>query len=247
MRMNKILLLFLFITFHYTMATASESDNDSSKLLIRKTTDFKVSGEGKAPNWNKTEWTTITVQENTSTKAPATRVKVLYSETGIYFLFVCEDEKLTATIQKDFGPLYTEDVVEVFLWPDESVPVYFEYEVSPFNYELPILVPNIEGRFQGWAPWHYEGERKVQHATSVQGGEKKSGSPIKSWTAEFFIPFDLLRPLVPAIPKTGTEWRANLYRIDYDNGYTTWTWRKTTHGANANFHEFKKFGTFVFE
>jgi hypothetical protein len=24
--------------------------------------------------------------------------------------------------------------------------MYFEYELSPLNYELPILVPNIEGR-----------------------------------------------------------------------------------------------------
>ena len=43
--------------------------------------------------------------------------------------------------------IYNEDVVEVFLWTDESTPLYFEYELSPLNYELPIIVPNNEGDF----------------------------------------------------------------------------------------------------
>ena len=35
--------------------------------------------------------------------------------------------------------LWNEDVFEVFLWTDERYPVYFEYEISPLNHELPIL------------------------------------------------------------------------------------------------------------
>ena len=58
-----------------------------------------------------------------------------------------------------FADLWTEDVVEIFFWPDEEMPVYFEYELSPRNYELPILVPNKAGSFLGWRPWKYEGER----------------------------------------------------------------------------------------
>ena len=103
------------------------------------------------------------------------RSKCSIPEQGIYFLFNCEDKKLTSTLQGDFLDLYNEDVVEVFLWPDESFPVYFEYEVSPLNYELPIIIPNYKGTFYGWKPWHYEGERMTQHATSATGGQKVSG------------------------------------------------------------------------
>ena len=39
------------------------------------------------------------------------------------------------------------DVFEVFLWTDEKQPIYFEYEISPLGYELPILVPNFGGKF----------------------------------------------------------------------------------------------------
>lgn len=218
-------------------------EQDTTTLTVKKTEDFTISGEGKAPQWNKTEWLPITIQKSSEATTLATRIKVLYSDRGLYFLFFCEDQKITATIKEDFGALYNEDVVEVFLWPNESVPVYFEYEVSPLNYELPILVPNLNDRFYGWKPWHYEGDRKIQHATSAQGGKKDNNEQVKSWMAEFFIPYKLLQPIATGTPKSGDRWRANLYRIDYDKDTTYWSWQKTS----GSFHEYKKFGTLQFE
>ena len=55
------------------------------------------------------------------------------------------DRTITATMQDDFLDLWKEDVFEFFLWPDERHPVYFEYEISPLGFELPILIPNLEG------------------------------------------------------------------------------------------------------
>jgi len=105
-------------------------------------------------SWDAVEWVDIP-QRTKSGTAYSTRAKVLYSDTGIYFLFHCEDNKLTATHNQDFANLFNEDVVEVFLWTDEKSPIYFEYELSPLNFELPILVPNYGGTFRGWLPWHY--------------------------------------------------------------------------------------------
>ena len=70
--------------------------------------------------------------------------------------------------------LWNEDVFEVFLWTDERYPVYFEYEISPLNRELPILIPNFGGQFLGWRPWHYERDRLTRKATSIIGGPKES-------------------------------------------------------------------------
>jgi hypothetical protein len=103
--------------------------------------------------------------------------------------------------------LWHEDVFEVFLWPDERHPVYFEYEISPLNKELAILVPNFGGQFLGWRPWHYEKERLIRKATSVTGGPRQSHAAIQGWRAEFFI----LRVAQTAAerPKPGTP-SANL-------------------------------------
>jgi hypothetical protein len=139
--------------------------------------------------------------------------------------------------------LWTEDVFEVFLWPDESQTVYFEYEISPLGRELPILVPNF-GQQLGWLPWHYEGNRKIKKAISISGGEQKPKASIAGWTAEFFIPYELLKPLLNVPPKAGASWRANFYRMDYDDGHVTgWNWAP----VSRSFHEYQKFGTLVFE
>ena len=173
-----------------------------------------------------------------------TRVKVLYSQTGLYVLADATDRKLSATLTDDFLDLWKEDVFEFFIWPDERQTIYFEYEISPLGTELPILIPNIEGRFLGWRPWHYEGTRKIQKATSTTGGPKQSGAAISGWRAEVFMPFELLQPLAGVPPKPGSRWRANFYRVDYDDGRTTgWDWAR----VGPSFHEFQKFGTLVFE
>jgi hypothetical protein len=240
-------LLFILSIFSLPLLASAPAQPADTVLTIRKTTDFEVNGEGTNANWEKAAWFDLTVQKGPSQPAPgkqfSTRVKVLYSDKGIYFLYHCLDEKLTATITEDYGALFKEDVVEVFLWPDTDFPIYLEYEVSPLNYELPILVPNIKGRAQGWKPWHYDDRNRVRHATSVQGGPKKSMAVISGWKAEFFIPFDLMNPIAKGTPQPGTKWRGNFYRIDYDTPTTYYSWKQTS----GSFHDFKKYGTLIFE
>jgi hypothetical protein len=230
-------ILFFFVFFW------QHAPKEDSTLIVKKTIDFEIDGTGSAAEWEKASWVHLPFRHGPKSQLK-TKVKTLYSEEGIYFLFECQDERLTATYTEDFAKLYREDVVEVFLWTDEQYPVYFEYELSPLNYELPILIFNLNGESSGWRPWNYEGEKRTRHATSVTGGEEESGSVVSGWTAEFFIPFALLSPSQNVPPERGTTWRANMYRIDYDGkGFKSWQWQPTS----GSFHEYKKFGTFTFE
>ena len=189
-------------------------------LKVQQTADFAVTGRGDASAWEKAAWQPLHLRISDGHKYQ-TRVKVLYSQTGLYVLMDAEDTTIAATMNEDFLDLWNEDVFEFFLWPDERYSVYFEYEISPLGCELPILIPNFGGQFLGWRPWHYEGNRKTQKATSVTGGPKQSGAHINGWKAEVFVPYDLLKPLQNVPPKPGTTWRANFYRVDYDGGKST--------------------------
>lgn len=213
------------------------------ELRVRSTEDFEVNGEGSAEAWKKTEWQPLH-RRGEKGHAYKTRIKVLYSPKGLYVLMDAEDQKITAAMTEDFQDLWKEDVFEVFLWPDERDALYFEYEISPLNVELPILIPNLGGKFLGWRPWHYEGGRKIRKATATAGGPRKSGATVTGWKAEVFVPHALLAPLRNVPPKSGARWRANFYRVDYDEGTTTsWDWAR----VGASFHEFAKFGALVFE
>jgi len=245
MEQNSKLKLFVISVMLFAAGTMNlllAVNAEPGSIVVKKSQDFKVTGDGSAVNWQSTDWIDI-VQQGPDPSPYTTKAKVLYSDKGIYFLFDCVDKKLTSTMKGDFLNIFTEDVVEVFLWTDESITLYFEYELSPLNYELPILIPNMNGKFQGWQPWHYEGDKRTSHETSVRGGSRESGAQVEGWVAEFFIPHKLLNPLQNVPPVSGTKWRANMYRIDYDNGTTYFTWQKIKKG----FHEYNNYGTFIFE
>lgn len=233
-----VCLSLLFLISTVMAQKPSVSSGKKSILKITSTADFEISGRGLAGNWEKTHWVPLT-QRNNEKVNYKTEVKLLYSEKGIYALYKCEDRNISATLTKDQDDLYNEDVVEIFFWTDEKHPIYFEYELSPLNYELVLMVPNFNGKFLGWIPWHYEGTRKVKHATNIF----KEGENVTGWTAEFFIPFELLSPLNNVPPKKGMRWRINMYRIDYDRGMTAWSWQPT----RVNFHDIESFGTLLFE
>jgi hypothetical protein len=212
------------------------------RLSVRSAQDFEVTGAGDHAAWKPVEWTTLS-RRQADGHPYETRFKMLYSGTGLYFLMEGTDRKLTATMNEDFMDLWNEDVFEVFLWTDERYPVYFEYEISPLNKELPILIPNFGGQFLGWRPWHYERDRLTRRATTIIGGPKQSGAAIQGWRAEFFIPYTVLRPLQNVPPKPGTRWRGNFYRMDHDDGTRTqWEWAR----VGGSFHEYEKFGDLVF-
>jgi len=212
------------------------------QLIVKRTQDFELTGDGVNPNWGKTDWVDV-IRQGTGDNAYPTKAKVLYSPTGMYFLFTCIDKRLTASLQTDMSDLWNEDVVEVFIQPDEHRPAYFEYELSPLNYELPIMVYNDSGKLNSWLPFHYAGDRKTRHATVVQGGERKASASAGGWTAEFFIPYKVLRPMADLPPVPGSRWKGNLYRIDYDSSQVFYSWSPT----RINFHEYSRFGVFAFE
>ena len=216
--------------------------DDRPRLSVLPTGDFEVSGTGEHEAWRRVEWTALHRRQRDGHPYES-RFKVLYSPTGLYFLMEGTDRTLTATMNEDFMDLWKEDVFEVFLWTDERFPVYFEYEISPLDRELPILIPNFGGKFLGWRPWRYEGDRRTRKATSIIGGPKRSQASIQGWRAEFFIPYALLTPLQNVPPGPGTTWRANFYRMDYDAGKAAqWEWARVGNG----FHEYQKFGQLVF-
>jgi hypothetical protein len=233
------------------------------RLTVRHCNDFEVTGLGDAAAWQTTHWVPLQRRPKGVHDYTA-QFKMLYSDQGVYVLFDGSDQRLTATLQEDFLDLWTEDVYECFFWTDESQPLYFEYEISPLGFELPILIPNLGGKFLGWRPWHYEGNRKIRKQVSARGGPSASGAAVTGWRAEVFIPFDLLKPLQNVPPKSGSEWRANFYRVDYDplpaaaqsapapnqptpattpTTVTQWDWSR----VGPSFHEYQKFGTLVFE
>jgi Carbohydrate-binding family 9 len=231
-----LIIIFLFTAAVISGQTSKSTNPADSILIVHKCNDFELTGKGFGDEWAKTDW--ITLSQTNSESPYNTRFKILYSDSGIYCLYECEDQKITATLKGDHLDLFNEDVIEAFFWADESIPVYFEYELSPLNYELILMVPNYKGNFLGWIPWHYEGNRVTRHVVSILSAGEKT----EKWYGEFFIPFALMEPMVQKSPVKGNRWRANFYRIDYDMIPGSWSWTPIIN----NFHDYRLFGTLEF-
>ena len=226
---------------HGRQATAADPPEKLMRVL--RTDDFAVDGKGGAPAWQKAEWQPLQPRGASGSSA-VTRVKMLYSSAGLYVLMDGEDRVLTATMTEDFLDLWNEDVFEFFLWPDERHPVYFEYEISPLGYELPILIPNFGGQFLGWRPWHYDGKRRTQKAVAVRAARPRPGpgSPAGRRRCSF-------RTTCSGLCRTCRR-KAGCDGARTSTGWTTtsgqrssWDWAR----VGRSFHEFEKFGTLVFE
>lgn len=207
-------------------------------LEVHPVSDFIPDGKGSASAWDRAAWVDLT-QLDEGVTGYETRFKILHSEKGIYVLFHGLDRKVTSTYYQDFDDMYNADVFEVFFHPDPKQPAYFEYEINPHDKELVLLIPNFDGSFFGWRPWHYEGDRKVVHKVHI---EAQNGE-MRSWMAECFFPYALLNPLKPVPPSRGETWNGNFCRLDYDAGkMVKWSWSPII----RSFHEYKVYRPLVF-
>ena len=233
------------VIFIFLSETAAQELTTTS-LLVRKCNDFTITGKGTDSEWTKAEWNGLTKLDDGG-KPNATKFKILYSATGIYVFFQGDDEKITTQDYKDFESIFNGDVFEVFFYPDPDVKVYFEYEVNHLGRELILAISNLNGKWSSWVPRNNQGVHRtgIQRMVNVVGGDAGIGSNITSWTAEIFFSYNGLGLMPKVPPASGTQWKANFCRLDYDTGaMIKWSW---TPSITKSFHELEKFLSIKFE
>ena len=160
----------------------------------------------------------------------AASVRVAWDANELRVLFYAEDTHIHATLTERDAPLYTEEVVEVFLDPVGDGECYFEIEVNPLNAVLDLVLRRNRSGYAKDVSWDCEGLRtQVRREASA-------------WSAEMSIPF---RSLAAASPAPGGKWRANFLRIDRPPGTPRElsAWSPT---GLANFHVPERFGVIEF-
>ncbi len=160
----------------------------------------------------------------------ATSVRVLWTDTHLYFGWECPFTELTVfspvnTKEERIG-LWEKDVVEMFIGPDlGKVTRYGEYEVSPSN-EWVDLICDLPDKDFAW-------NGGLESAVKVD--EER-----KVFTVELRLRVDKLTDKTPV---AGTRWWLNLYRIDRANQ----AFLAFSPVLTGSFHTPEKFGMLEFE
>ncbi len=156
----------------------------------------------------------------------ATAVRIGVREGALLVRFDGRDRGVVATLTERDDPLWKEDVFEVFLSPDGSPGVYYEFEVNPLGALFDARVESPNG--------HRETMR-VDAAWNCPGLSARVRRKEGLWSAVLNI------PLAPMAPNEALVWRANFYRIDRGDRdeYSAWS---PTLADPPDFHRPDKFG-----
>jgi hypothetical protein len=103
------------------------------------------------------------------TPMQGTQLRCAWNDAELRVFFLCVDEHVWATETKRDGPLWEEEVVEVFIDPVGDGRSYFEFEVNPLNA----------------VSWDCEGFRSAVQRTDA------------GWNAELAIPFGAIGATSP--------------------------------------------------
>ena len=163
-----------------------------------------------------------------------TRVRVAMDDGGLRVRFDCRDEEPRATLRRRDEPLWTEDVVEVFLASGGETPRrYAEVQVNPLGTLFDAIVRNPDGtreRMEVDAGWDWPGI------------EWRAERTPEGWAAVLRLPW------VAGLVERGTHFRGNFYRIDRPPNsppeHSAWS---PTLRTRPDFHVPERFGHLLVE
>jgi len=81
------------------------------------------------------------------------------------------------------------------------------------------------------------------YSFSNPGVIRKAALPAAAGLPAFLSPSKSFNPFKMYLRNPETKWRANMYRIDYDDKMLLYLWAE----FENTFHDFRHFGTFNFE
>ena len=168
-----------------------------------------------------------------------THVAAWYDEDYLSILFSGADDHIRATYLRHDDPLYEEDVVEVFVAPNDAAR-YYELEINPRGTMFDAQVESPDGvraTMHVDRGWTCEGLFAAVR-TTAEGGRLQAIDILVR------IPFFALERSTPGF---GETWRANFFRIDRhsDLGDEFMSWQPSLKSP-ADFHVVSAFGTLRF-
>ncbi len=169
----------------------------------------------------------------------ATSVTAWFDDEYLNVLFSGGDDHIEATYLTHDAPLYNEDVVEVFLAPEEGAR-YFELEVSPRGTIFDARIDSPDGAratMRVDRDWNCEGLIATVRRVTESNGASTVDTLLR-------IPF---ASLGREMPRDGDTWRANFFRVDrHDSrGDEFSAWQPTMKNP-ADFHVPAAFGALRF-
>jgi cellulose/xylan binding protein with CBM9 domain len=219
---------------------ANKSGPEISRYTVKRALGtIRVDGVLDESSWKAAAGTgPFMLNDGTGLPATKTEAKMLWDDQNLYFGFQCEDTDLFATMKVRDQHLWEEEVVEIFIDPDNDQLNYIELEINPLKTLLDLFV------LKPIVPIPYESYNiPAKWAVKVNGTVNNSTDKDKGWTVELSLPLKeaVTAPHLP--PNEDDKWRLNLYRIEKKPKEEYSAWSPT---LVSSYHTPARFGEITF-
>ncbi len=201
--------------------------------------------------WDKPDWRGAGVvllegyMGDKPTHFPRTQVKIACDDQALYVIFRVEDRYVRAVADDYQDEVYKDSCVEFFFAPDaESPRDYFNLEVNCGG----AMLFQFHRASDGACIEVPESQcRRIEIAASLPKIiDPEIGEPT-TWTVEYRLPLDILRPYCRVTePTSGSQWRANFYKCADDSSHPHWLTWAPVDNPTPNFHLPEFFGILEF-
>ena len=189
-------------------------------------------------SWKLAKDIDLTLTDSHTPPIFGTKTKLLWDDSCLYVSFQCADDGVYAEKIKKNDALWQEEAVEVFLDFEGEGKRYVEIEVNPLNTVFDKFMNGIRKPLPV-SQWDSGVRTAVHQVTGVVNGD----STIVGWTVELAFPFEALKDKCHVPPRSGDEWRINLYRVKHRPVMEFSAWSPTN---SIDFHQPDKFGVLIF-
>jgi hypothetical protein len=252
--MNRLLLLLGVVFVPVVLAGCLEKDQDPVKEPDKKpgaqrecrwrTDKIKLDGIINEVAWEKADMIDnfMVSWENRKPKT-ATKARLLWDDTYLYFCAEMEDTDLYADITEPNGHTWLNDVFELFFQPDPKKLPYYEFQVNAANTPLQLYFPSRgAGGYQRFAPVT---PVTLESAVKLYGTLNNYADKDKGWTVEGKIPWTAFKA-TGGKPMPGDRWRFALCRYDYSAAFDQPELSTSAALTQPNFHRYEDYSELLF-
>jgi uncharacterized repeat protein (TIGR03806 family) len=168
----------------------------------------------------------------------ATSARLLWDREYLYFYAEMEDLDLYADIRERDGPIWTNDVFELFLKPAANKPGYYEFEVSPANAVLDLFLPQRDAG--GYARFKTDHAFEMDTAVKLRGTLNRWGDRDQGWSVEGRIRWRSLLP-TGGRPAGDEVWTYAFCRVDVSVGGEGTEYSTNAPLSRLDFHRYEDY------
>ena len=213
--------MFLF----FGTVTAQRNDGNYERLLqiplqytvFRTSEKMMIDGKDDERDWSKAPWTQAFTDIETGGQInpeQEAKCKMLWDNDFLYLFVKFREHDLWASIKNHDAPVFQDNAFEMFIAPGEETYNYFEFQVNAYGTVWDLFMPRpYRNGGAGLSTWDIKG---LQKAVYLDGTLNNPADTDRSWSIELAVPFSSVRMNGGRNPSTGTIWRMNFSRVQWE-------------------------------